>query len=96
MSDGGGGGRKEERKEREENRERKREREYMCFINMIMSSSILFPVFFRHCPDIQKTLYSSTVCTMIYSTAEAVPLSVYGEAGVCLCVSVCVYVCVTV
>ena len=31
-------------------------------------------------PDIQKTLYSSTVCTMIFSTAEAVPLPVYGES----------------
>ena len=30
-------------------------------------------------PDIQKTLYSSTVCTMVFSTAEAVPLPVYGR-----------------
>ena len=29
--------------------------------------------------DIQKTLYSSTVCTMVFSTAEAVPLPVYGR-----------------
>ena len=38
--------------------------------------------------DIQKTLYSSTVCTMVFSTAEAVPLPVYGENG-CACVHSC-------
>ena len=29
--------------------------------------------------DLQKTLYSCTVCSMIFSSAEAVPLPVYGE-----------------
>ncbi len=29
--------------------------------------------------ELQKTLYSCTVCIMIFSTAEAVPLSVYGK-----------------
>ena len=82
------------KRESEEEGEKGRKESEMCFIDMIMSSSFLLHVFFCHCPDIQKTLYSSTVCTMIYSTAEAVPLPVYGEAGVCVCV--CVYVCVTV
>ena len=34
---------------------------------------ILFPI------DKQKVLYSALVCTMIFSTAEAPPVSVYGK-----------------
>jgi len=29
--------------------------------------------------DTQKVLYSSLVCTMVFSTADAAPLSVYGK-----------------
>ena len=44
--------------------------------------------------DKQKVLYSALVCTMIFSTAEAPPVSVYGKCIVlcyvylmfCLCV----------
>ena len=29
--------------------------------------------------ETEKALYSSTVCTIVFSTGEAVPLSVYGK-----------------
>jgi hypothetical protein len=33
----------------------------------------------NHLTEVEKTLYSSTVCTMIFSTGEAVPLPVYDQ-----------------
>lgn len=34
-----------------------------------------------HLSETEKALYSSTVCTIIFSTGEALPLSVYGESS---------------
>ena len=50
---------------------RRRDGEIVKHINFLMYLSLI--------TDIQKTLYSSTVCTMVFSTAEAVPLPVYGR-----------------